>query len=178
MHEYKHERTPGTLRRGDGGRRRRLAAGRIRAGSRGSAARRRRNRDRQAHVGVLGRVAGTRAPAHPRTRQVQAPPRGAGSGSRYLKAVCQVAGCGYQVRVTRRWLARGGRLSSNNLLVQVHSAQGVRTFPQPVSLPPPCTLPLMLQVRNSNATETDAPRWFAPAPPPVIPSRKPEPAVV
>ena len=33
--------------------------------------------------------------------------RGAGSGSRYLKAVCQVPGCGYQVRVTRKWLARG-----------------------------------------------------------------------
>ena len=33
--------------------------------------------------------------------------RGAGSGSRYLKVVCQVPGCGYQVRVTRKWLARG-----------------------------------------------------------------------
>ena len=38
--------------------------------------------------------------------------RGAGSGSRYLKVVCQVPGCGYQVRV-----ARGGRLSGNNLLM-------------------------------------------------------------
>ena len=33
--------------------------------------------------------------------------RGEGSGSRYLKVVCQVPGCGYQVRVTRKWLALG-----------------------------------------------------------------------
>ena len=33
--------------------------------------------------------------------------RGEGSGSRYLKVVCQVPGCGYQVRVTRKWLAVG-----------------------------------------------------------------------
>ena len=33
--------------------------------------------------------------------------RGKGSGSRYLKVVCSHPGCGYQVRVTRRWLAMG-----------------------------------------------------------------------
>ena len=33
--------------------------------------------------------------------------RGAGSGSRYLKVICQQPGCGYQVRVTRKWLAIG-----------------------------------------------------------------------
>ena len=33
--------------------------------------------------------------------------RGEGSGSRYLKVVCEVPGCGYQVRVTRKWLALG-----------------------------------------------------------------------
>ena len=33
--------------------------------------------------------------------------RGEGSGSRYLKVVCEVPGCGYQVRVTRKWLAVG-----------------------------------------------------------------------
>ena len=33
--------------------------------------------------------------------------RGEGSGSRYLKVVCQHPGCGYQVRVTRKWLALG-----------------------------------------------------------------------
>ena len=33
--------------------------------------------------------------------------RGEGSGSRYLKATCQHPGCGYQVRVTRKWLALG-----------------------------------------------------------------------
>ena len=33
--------------------------------------------------------------------------RGEGSGSRYLKATCQQPGCGYQVRVTRKWLALG-----------------------------------------------------------------------
>ena len=33
--------------------------------------------------------------------------RGEGAGSRYLKVVCQVPGCGYQVRVTRKWLALG-----------------------------------------------------------------------
>ena len=39
--------------------------------------------------------------------RVAAPARGEGSGSRYLKVVCQVPGCGYQVRVTRKWLALG-----------------------------------------------------------------------
>ena len=33
--------------------------------------------------------------------------RGEGAGSRYLKVVCRVPGCGYQVRVTRRWLELG-----------------------------------------------------------------------
>ena len=33
--------------------------------------------------------------------------RGEGSGSRYLKATCQHPGCGYQVRMTRKWLALG-----------------------------------------------------------------------
>ena len=33
--------------------------------------------------------------------------RGQGSGSRYRKVVCPVPGCGYQVRVTRKWLALG-----------------------------------------------------------------------
>ena len=33
--------------------------------------------------------------------------RGEGSGSRSLKAVCLRPGCGYQVRITRRWLALG-----------------------------------------------------------------------
>lgn len=33
--------------------------------------------------------------------------RGEGSGSRYLKATCQHPDCGYQVRVTRKWLALG-----------------------------------------------------------------------
>ena len=33
--------------------------------------------------------------------------RGKGSGSRYLKVVCRHPGCGYQVRVTSRWLAIG-----------------------------------------------------------------------
>ena len=33
--------------------------------------------------------------------------RGEGSGSRYLKVTCQHPGCGYQVRVTRKWLALG-----------------------------------------------------------------------
>ena len=33
--------------------------------------------------------------------------RGEGAGSRYLKVVCQHPGCGYQVRVTRKWLALG-----------------------------------------------------------------------
>ena len=32
---------------------------------------------------------------------------GEGSGSRYLKVVCQHPGCGYQARVTRKWLALG-----------------------------------------------------------------------
>ena len=36
--------------------------------------------------------------------------RGEGSGSRYLKAVCEQPGCGYQVRITRRWLALGAPL--------------------------------------------------------------------
>ena len=34
-------------------------------------------------------------------------PCGAGYGSRYLKASCQHPSCGYQVRVTRKWLALG-----------------------------------------------------------------------
>ena len=33
--------------------------------------------------------------------------RGKGSGSRYLKVVCRHPGCGYQVRITNRWLAIG-----------------------------------------------------------------------
>lgn len=33
--------------------------------------------------------------------------RGQGSGSRYLKVVCPLPGCGYQVRVTSKWLALG-----------------------------------------------------------------------
>ena len=33
--------------------------------------------------------------------------RGPGSGSRYLKVGCQQPGCGYQVRITRRWLKIG-----------------------------------------------------------------------
>ena len=33
--------------------------------------------------------------------------RGAGSGSRYMKVVCQVPGCGYQVRITSKWLTLG-----------------------------------------------------------------------
>ena len=33
--------------------------------------------------------------------------RGAGAGSRYLKVICQHPGCGYQVRLTRKWLALG-----------------------------------------------------------------------
>lgn len=33
--------------------------------------------------------------------------RGEGAGSRYLKVVCEHPGCGYQVRVTRKWLALG-----------------------------------------------------------------------
>ena len=33
--------------------------------------------------------------------------RGEGAGSRYLKVSCQYPGCGYQVRVTRKWLALG-----------------------------------------------------------------------
>ena len=40
---------------------------------------------------------------HPRRHQ----PRGAGAGSRYLKVTCQHPGCGYQVRLTRKWLALG-----------------------------------------------------------------------
>ena len=31
--------------------------------------------------------------------------RGEGAGSRYLKVICRQPGCGYQVRVTRKWLA-------------------------------------------------------------------------
>ena len=34
-------------------------------------------------------------------------PCGVGYGSRYLKVICQHPGCGYQVRVTRKWLALG-----------------------------------------------------------------------
>ena len=33
--------------------------------------------------------------------------RGEGAGSRYLRVVCQHPGCGYQVRVTRKWLRLG-----------------------------------------------------------------------
>ena len=33
--------------------------------------------------------------------------RGEGAGSRYLKVVCQQPGCGYQARVTRKWLELG-----------------------------------------------------------------------
>lgn len=33
--------------------------------------------------------------------------RGPGSGSRYLRVVCPLPGCGYQVRMTRRWLKLG-----------------------------------------------------------------------
>ena len=33
--------------------------------------------------------------------------RGEGAGSRYLRVVCQHPGCGYQVRITRKWLAQG-----------------------------------------------------------------------
>ena len=33
--------------------------------------------------------------------------RGEGAGSRYLRVVCQEPGCGYQVRVTRKWLRLG-----------------------------------------------------------------------
>ena len=33
--------------------------------------------------------------------------RGPGSGSRYLKVGCQEPGCGYQIRITRRWLMLG-----------------------------------------------------------------------
>ena len=33
--------------------------------------------------------------------------RGVGAGSRYLKVTCQHPGCGYQVRLTRKWLALG-----------------------------------------------------------------------
>ena len=36
--------------------------------------------------------------------------RGEGSGSRYLKVICPHPGCGYQVRVTRKWLALGAPL--------------------------------------------------------------------
>ena len=66
--------------------------------------------------------------------------RGEGSGSRYLKATCQHPGCGYQVRVTRKWLALGapwcpvaghGQL----VLVSTGSASRLRTEvpPAPVS---------------------------------------------
>ena len=34
--------------------------------------------------------------------------RGEGAGSRYLKVTCQHPGCGYQVRLTRKWLAPFG----------------------------------------------------------------------
>ena len=34
-------------------------------------------------------------------------PRGEGAGSRYLKVVCRRPDCGYQVRVTRKWLDLG-----------------------------------------------------------------------
>ena len=33
--------------------------------------------------------------------------RGEGTGSRYLKVSCRHPGCGYQVRITRKWLALG-----------------------------------------------------------------------
>ena len=36
--------------------------------------------------------------------------RGQGSGSRYLKVVCRHPGCGYQVRVTRKWFLMGAPL--------------------------------------------------------------------
>ena len=36
--------------------------------------------------------------------------RGEGSGSRYLKVICPYPGCGYQVRITRKWLALGAPL--------------------------------------------------------------------
>ena len=36
--------------------------------------------------------------------------RGEGAGSRYLKVICQHPGCGYQVRVTRKWLRLGAPL--------------------------------------------------------------------
>lgn len=36
--------------------------------------------------------------------------RGKGSGSRYLKVVCGHPGCGYQMRVTRKWFVMGAPL--------------------------------------------------------------------
>ena len=41
--------------------------------------------------------------------------RGEGSGSRYLKVACQHPGCGYQVRVTRKWLALGAPRADGGL---------------------------------------------------------------
>ena len=58
--------------------------------------------------------------------------RGTGSGSRYLKVVCQVPGCGYQVRVTRKWLARGAPrcaiVGHGALVVEGTSPAGVRSL--------------------------------------------------
>ena len=52
--------------------------------------------------------------------------RGEGSGSRYLKVVCQVPGCGYQVRITGKWLALGAprcpRSGHGDDLVLEHTA--------------------------------------------------------
>ena len=58
--------------------------------------------------------------------------RGAGSGSRYLKVVCQVPGCGYQVRVTRKWLALGAPrcaiVGHGELVVEGTAAAEGRSF--------------------------------------------------
>ena len=55
--------------------------------------------------------------------------RGEGFGSRYLKATCQHPGCGYQVRVTRKWLALGALwcpIAGHGQLVLVSSGSNSR----------------------------------------------------
>jgi len=55
--------------------------------------------------------------------------RGKGSGSRYLKVVCKHPGCGYQVRITGRWLAMGAPLcpvAGHGSMVEAEAPAGGR----------------------------------------------------
>ena len=58
--------------------------------------------------GHIGRTAGMSNTIKARRLKDVTPPAARKAGSRYLKVTCQHPGCGYQVRLTRKWLAPFG----------------------------------------------------------------------